>query len=262
MSGAEPPPLLRDTDHSAPSAFTPESLLREARRQKGAERVTVPTTCLLDPDGDIVRALRAGGRARRHDGWVCYHTEMWVVDLDGHEIGVVGCAVGASFAVLVAEEMFASGCRLLISVTSSGQITPQGAPPYFIVIDQAWRDEGTSYHYLPPGDWSVAPAHLLERLADEFQDGPRVLRGASWTTDAPFRETEAAITASRARGILAVEMEASGLYAFATARARDVICLAHVTNQMGIIEGDFEKGEANGTADALLILLQVITRLS
>lgn len=261
MSDAEPPPLLRDKDHAAPSAFTPESLLREARRQKGAERVTVPEICLLDPDGDIVRALRADGRARRHDGWVCYHTDMWVVDLDGHEIGVVGCAVGASFAVLVAEEMFASGCRLLISVTSSGQIKPQGAPPYFIVIDRAWRDEGTSYHYLPPGDWSVAPAHLLERLADEFQDGPRVLRGASWTTDAPFRETEAAITAAHARGILAVEMEAAGLYAFATARARDVICLTHVTNQMGTIEGDFEKGEANGTADALVVVSKVVTRL-
>ena len=52
---------------------------------------------------------------------------------------MVGCAVGASFAVLVAEEMFASGCELLISVTSSGQITPQGAPPYFILIDRAWR---------------------------------------------------------------------------------------------------------------------------
>jgi purine-nucleoside phosphorylase len=55
-------------------------------------------------------------------------------------------------------------------------------------------------------------------------------------------------------------MEAAALYAFATARGRDVICLAHVTNQMGTIEGDFEKGEANGTADALQVLLRVIAR--
>ena len=151
------PPILADKHHDAPSAFTPESLLREARRQKGAEAVAVPKVCLLDTDGDIVRQLRAEGRVRRHEGWVCYHTDMWVFDLNGQEIGVVGCAVGASFAVLVAEEMFASGCDLLISVTSSGQITPQGAPPYFILIDRAWRDEGTSYHYLPPSDWSAAP---------------------------------------------------------------------------------------------------------
>jgi uridine phosphorylase len=261
MSGAPLPPLLRDKDHAAPSAFTPESLLREAQRQKGAAQVTVPEICLLDPDGDIVRALCAQGRARRHAGWVCYHTDMWVFDLDGHEIGVVGCAVGASFAVLVAEEMFASGARLLISVTSSGQITPQGVPPYFIVIDRAWRDEGTSYHYLPPGDWSAAPARLLERLGSAFKDGPRVLSGPTWTTDAPFRETEAAIDAARARGILAVEMEAAALYAFAEARGRDVICLAHVTNQMGMIEGDFEKGAANGSADALAVVARIAERL-
>ncbi len=255
------PPILSDKHHDAPSAFTPESLLREARRQKGADTVAVPKVCLLDPDGDIVRQLREDGHAQRHRGWVCYHTDMWVFDLGGHEIGVVGCAVGASFAVLVAEEMFASGCELLISVTSSGQITPQGAPPYFILIDRAWRDEGTSYHYLPPSDWSAAPQQLLSRLDSAFEDGPRVLTGAAWTTDAPFRETETAIAAARARGILAVEMEAAALYAFAQARDRNVICFAHVTNQMGTIEGDFEKGEANGTADALTVVSVIIARL-
>lgn len=255
------PPILSEKCHDAPSAFTPESLLREARRQKGADAVAVPKVCLLDPDGDIVRQLRAEDRARRHEGWVCYHTDMWLFDLDGREIGVVGCAVGASFAVLVAEEMFASGCELLISVTSSGQITPQGAPPYFILIDRALRDEGTSYHYLAPSDWSAAADELLARLDGAFADGPRVLTGATWTTDAPFRETETAIAAARARSILAVEMEAAGIYAFAQARYRAVICLAHVTNRMGTIDGDFEKGEANGTADALAVLSRIVERL-
>ncbi|HKT18684.1 MAG TPA: hypothetical protein VJR47_11620, partial [Stellaceae bacterium] len=78
--------------------------------------------------------------------------------------------------------------------------------------------------------------------------------GASWTTDAPFRETEAAIEAARARGILAVEMEAAALYAFAQAARVRVLCLAHVTNRMGQAHEDFEKGEADGTADALAVL--------
>jgi uridine phosphorylase len=261
MATDETPPILRDKHHDAPSSFTPESLLREARRQKGAEKVAVPKICLLDPDGDIVRQLKADGRARRHEGWVCYHTDLWLFTLDGHEIGVVGCAVGASFAVLVAEEMFASGCQLLISVTSSGQITASGPPPYFILIDRSLRDEGTSYHYLPPSDWSHAAEPLLSRLDGAFDKEPRVLCGSTWTTDAPFRETDAAIAAARALGILAVEMEAAGLYAFAQARGRAVICLAHVTNQMGTVEGDFEKGEANGSADALGVVSRIAERL-
>ena len=81
-----------------------------------------------------------------------------------------------------------------------------------------------------------------------------VHRGMAWTTDAPYRETEEAIAAARAHGALAVEMEAAALYAFAQARGRDVLCFAHVTNQMAVAEGDFEKGEADGARDSLDVI--------
>lgn len=135
MDDEDLPPILAGKNYDAPSAFTPESLLREARRQKATMAEPVPEICILDPDGDIVRYLIAQGRARKHEGWVCYHTDLHVFDDAGITFGIVGCAVGSSFAVLVAEELFASGCRLLISVTSSGQITPVQAPPYFILIE-------------------------------------------------------------------------------------------------------------------------------
>ncbi|MGE3626988.1 MAG: nucleoside phosphorylase [Hyphomicrobiales bacterium] len=258
----ETPPILAEKHYDADSAFTPESLLREARRQKSAGTGPVPDICLLDPDGDIVRRLKSEGRARRHDSWVCYHTDLHVFEDDGMSIGVVGCAVGASFAVLVAEELFASGCRLLISVTSSGQLTPVRPPPYFVLIDRALRDEGTSYHYLPPASYSYAPEALIGTLDGAFDDMPvPVLRGPTWTTDAPFRETEAAIAAMRRRGLLAVEMEAAALYAFARARRKSVICFAHVTNQMGRVEGDFEKGTANGAMDALEVVRRTVAQI-
>ena len=88
-------------------------------------------------------------RAHPVAGWACYHSTMDQFDQGGLEAGIVGCAVGASYAVLVAEQLFASGCRLLLSITSSGQVTTLGPPPYFILIERALRDEGTSYHYLP-----------------------------------------------------------------------------------------------------------------
>ena len=74
-----------------------------------------------------------------------------------------------------------------------------------------------------------------------------ISRGAVWTTDAPYRETQEAIESARAEGILAVEMEAASLYSFAEARQQPVVCFAHVTNRMGIETGDFEKGEADGS---------------
>ncbi|MEO6299561.1 MAG: nucleoside phosphorylase [Paracoccaceae bacterium] len=264
MNGARTtPPILANKHHDAASVFTPESLLREAKRQKGGADINIPEICILDPDGDIVRYLKASGRARSHPGWVCYHTELQLFDEQGVTFGIVGCAVGASFAVLVAEEMFVSGCKLLISITSAGQIFPLGRPPYFILIEKALRDEGTSYHYMPPTEWSAISPALLDRLAGDWEpDDVPILRGSTWTTDAPFRETAAAITAMRDMGVHAVEMEAAALYALSAARKRPIICFAHVTNQMGIIEDDFEKGEANGAFDALSVVHRIAVRLN
>lgn len=251
-------PILQGKDYSAPSVFRPEALLREARRQKNLPTLPVPDICVLDPDGDIVRHLKQTGRGRLHEGWACYHTELLAFDLEGiGQVGIVGCAVGASFAVLVAEQLFASGCKLLVSVTSAGQIADNGPTPYFVLIDRALRDEGTSYHYLPPSTFADAPNPSLlaqvERALSERR-GIVIHRGASWTTDAPYRETETAIETARANGVLAVEMEAAALYAFATAARRSIICFAHVTNSMAQTEGDFEKGEADGVTATLAVI--------
>ena len=70
----------------------------------------------------------------------------------------------------------------------------------------------------------------------------------------PFRETERGIACCRALGIMAVEMEAAALYALAQAKRKSIVCLAHVTNQMARSEGDFEKGVANGSQDALHVV--------
>jgi uridine phosphorylase len=248
-------PILTNKRHAAPSAFTPENLLREARRQKGLATASVPEVCVLDPDGDMVRRLRTAGRARQDGEWACYHTELYRVAEGGIELGLIGCAVGAPFAVLVAEQLFASGCRLVISMTSAGRLAELRPPPYFVLIERAIRDEGTSYHYLPPAEFSAADPALLASMNGAF-DGLRapVEVGATWTTDAPFRETLEAIDAMAARGLLAVEMEAAALYAFAAARGKPVLCFAHVTNQMACVEGDFDKGEADGTVDALAVI--------
>jgi uridine phosphorylase len=256
------PPILDNKHTSMPSVFVPTALLREARRQKKLETVEVPPVCILDPDGDVVRHLRQKGAARPLSGWPCYHTELDTFDLGGREVGIVGRVVGASFAVLVAEELFASGCELLVSLTSAGQIVPAGPPPYFVVIERSLRDEGTSYHYTPPSEFAEANPILVKVAAAALaQSGLHGVVGASWTTDAPFRETAQAIEAAHAKGILAVEMEAAALYAFARSVGVQALCLAHVTNTMGQVGDDFEKGEADGTRDALTALAAIIAGL-
>ena len=254
-------PILCNKALEAPSVFIPQNLLREARRQKGLPTAAVPKVCVLDPDGDIVRGLLCSERATRDSGWACYHTDLYDFVQEGAPMGIIGCAVGGSFAVLLAEQLFASGCRLLISVTSAGQIVPIRKPPHYVLIDRALRDEGTSYHYLSPSRFARLNGRLLEWLHDLLDDPSLALeQGASWTTDAPFRETEQAIAFAKSQGILAVEMEAASLYAFAEARQKPLICFAHITNQMARIEGDFEKGEADGSVESLRLIGRVARR--
>jgi uridine phosphorylase len=262
MTKSALPPLLRNKDHTAPSVFRPENLLREARRQKGVLSGDVPDVCILDPDGDILNWVIQMKGAERSAHWACYHTELYRFNWEGRTLGVIGNAVGAPYAVLLAEQLFASGCKFIINVTSAGQVAPNLDAPCFVLIEKALRDEGTSYHYLPPSDFSEADEALLKTLNGAF-DGLSfpVYKGASWTTDAPYRETEDAITQSRDKGALCVEMEAAALYAFSAARNKPVLCFAHVTNQMAQDHGDFEKGEADGAIASLNVVMAALRAL-
>ena len=247
-------PLIARRDHGAPSVFRPENLLREARRQKGLPGGRVPPVCVLDPDGDIVAHVRKTFGASLCPQWACYHTQMWSWAAGDLACGIIGHVVGGSFAVLVAEQLFASGCGLLINLASAGQITDVGPPPYYILVKRALRDEGTSYHYVPPSEYADADPALLGLAQGALAGAAQPVHvGDTWTTDAPFRETAEVIAQRRRAGILGVEMEAASLYAFAAASQRPVICLAHVSNQLGCVDGDFEKGDGNGAAGSLAL---------
>jgi uridine phosphorylase len=75
----------------------------------------------------------------------------------------------------------------------------------------------------------------------------------TWTTDAPFRETESLIASRRREGIISVEMEAAALLTLGKVLNKPVTCLAHVTNTMATREEDFEKGGDAGLADSLSV---------
>ena len=175
-------------------------------------------------------------------------------------VGIVGRAVGAPFAVLVAEQPFDAGCRFLVSVTPSGQIGPEDDPPYFVLIERALRDEGTSHHYRAPEHYAALDPDRCERVADACQSVSRpVYTGTTWTTEALFRETETAIDRARSEGILAVETEAAALYSVARERGRPVVCFAHVTNEMGQGDSECEKREHGWSSAAMELLEAAIT---
>lgn len=250
--------ILLNKDYSEPSVFLPENLLREARRQKNKTECGVPSFCVLDPDGDLVDYLLEQGLAKKNDCWSCYHSTLYSFLLDDITVGIIPCVVGASYAVLVAEQLFVSGCEFLISITSAGILNEPETAKRFALITEAVRDEGTSYHYLP----REKPSLLSKKILDQLSENDVWFPARSWTTDAPYRETASAIKAMKDQEITCVEMEAAALYAFAEAKNKKVICFAHLTNTMAQQEGDFEKGEFFGSLESLELLKKTYSKLN
>jgi uridine phosphorylase len=244
------------------SVFLPENLLREARRQKNKKECKVPAVCLLDPDGDLAEYLLSKKKSSKNEYWACYHSSLYTFCENDLEIGIIPYVVGASYAVLVAEQLFVSGCKLLISVTSAGIINRHSSDKRFALITSAIRDEGTSYHYLPPDQSSHLNKDIKSSLSlFQSKNECPFFEATSWTTDAPYRETASAIKNMMQLNVSCVEMEASALYALAQVKGYKIICFAHLTNSMAQKKGDFEKGNEFGSIDTLYLITHVLNIL-
>ena len=92
-------PILAHKYYRTPSAFTQESLLRKARRQKQITGTGISPICILDPDGDMVRHLLARAEARLEPAWACYHTQLFSFSRGANDFGSVGC-VGLATTLL------------------------------------------------------------------------------------------------------------------------------------------------------------------
>jgi uridine phosphorylase len=118
--------------------------------------------------------------------------------------------------------------------------------PGVVIADRAIRDEGTSYHYLPPARTVEAPASLANALERQVKTtGLPVARGLVWTTDAPYRETADQIARHGRGGALAVEMQAASLFAFSARCGVATGVIAHVTNAPNSAEPPFQSGTTN-----------------
>jgi len=142
---------------------------------------------------------------------------------DRPAVGVLGeFGIGAPTTVMALENVVAGGTEAVVSAGWAGALTRDVGPEDVVVPDAAVRDEGTSHHYLPP-DRTVAPTPGLTAAvaaaAGDAGDADRTVhRGPTWSTDAPYRETDAEVEHYADDGVLTVEMEAAATFALARHR--------------------------------------------
>ncbi len=127
--------------------------------------------------------------------------------------------IGAPFAAVMLEEAIALGCRKFIACGGAGVLDRDIALGHLLIPIRAIRDEGTSYHYLPPArEVAAHPAAVAAIETVLQQHGVDYLLTKTWTTDAIYRETRPKVARRKAEGCLAVEMEAAALFAVAQFR--------------------------------------------
>lgn len=204
-------PIL-EFDPSAEALIEPGKLISRLE--------TLPQHCVLCFFNDVIASVCANAdhayRLRSEIG----HNPIYVLEQGGQRFAVIHPGVGAPLAAGFLEEAIALGCRKFVACGGAGVLDREIAVGHVIVPTAAVRDEGTSYHYLPPGREVAASAEGVAavRATLDARGVPYVL-GKTWTTDAIYRETPARIAARRAEGCLAVEMEAAAFFAVAQFRA-------------------------------------------
>jgi len=144
---------------------------------------------------------------------------LYEIEYSGKRLAFFHPGVGAPISANLLEEVIAFGCRKFIAVGGCGVLEKDLEVGRLIIVNSAVRDEGVSYHYLPPAREIVAQAKVIpviEKILNEKQLPYRL--GKTWTIDAPYRETKKKIKSRRGEGCISVEMESAGLMAVAQFR--------------------------------------------
>ncbi|NCO37251.1 MAG: purine-nucleoside phosphorylase [Armatimonadetes bacterium CG_4_10_14_3_um_filter_66_18] len=181
----------------------------------------VPEHCVVCFFQEVLDKLRDEDGARE---CACLRSAMgrhpvYEIERQGKRLAVGHPGVGAPLAGAFVEELIATGCRKFVACGGCGVLDGEAAVGKLIVPAVAVRDEGFSYHYLPPGrEVEASPAGVAAIEAVLREHGCEYVVSKTWTTDAFFRETPAKVALRRAEGCLAVEMEAAAFFAVAQFR--------------------------------------------
>jgi uridine phosphorylase len=210
-------PLLED-DLTSPGVIQPGAGLLPLELDG-----VVPSVAVLCFFQDVLEQLAAAGEARPIGRLLSEvgPNPLYVVSIGDHDVLVVHPGVGAPLAAGILEEVIALGCRSIVACGGAGALRDDLVLGHAVVVDEAVRDEGTSFHYLAPSRTVTADGHgveVLEALLEER--GIQYLTGKSWTTDAFYREARPRVNRRVEEGCLTVEMESAAF--MAVARFRDV----------------------------------------
>src|SRR6056297_991452 len=200
---------------------TKEAILEPSRVQK--KREDIPKACVITFFREVVQDLFLKRRLEKIGN---IHSEtvdipIYKTTLDEREVCLVQGYLGSAGAAAQLEELIALGCEKFMVCGGAGVLVPNTKVGELIIPRSAIRDEGASYHYLPPSREVKMNEEVYTLIVNELSErGIPHKTSKTWTTDAIFRETRKKVDLRISEGCMTVDMEAAAY--FAVAEFRDV----------------------------------------
>jgi len=234
---------------------TPEAIIEPKRLIKPIDIPEHAVACFFQ---DVITQFSQQHKARviRHLRSEIGTHPIYELEVFGKRLAVFHPGVGAPLAAALLEETIALGCNKFIACGGAGVLDGTVVVGHPVIPTAAIRDEGTSYHYLPPGrEVSASPAGVaaLETVLKAHQI--EYLLAKTWTTDGLYRETVPKMQRRRAEGCLTVEMEAAAFFAVAQFRGVQFAQLLYGGDDLSGSEWDSREWESHASVREKLFWL-------
>jgi len=203
--------------YKIPEMVTAEAMLEFRRKYSGLDHLQAPHGMVLCLYNGLMNRFAWRYPSQHITSFQC---DLYLLKRTRSKVGVAGnFGMGAPAITALAEQMIAWGTKRLIVLSLSGGLQSDLEPGSIVLCNSAMRDEGTSYHYLPPARQVDATPRLVASIASALEKNRMPYsKGATWSTDAAYRETQPEADYFRSLGVKTVDMESAGLFAVGQVR--------------------------------------------
>lgn len=225
--------LLHEFDPSQTAVFNPTTA---HQRVPGMPRVAVScfsyvtfNRLLESLDAQLVAQMKTASQVY----------PVYKASYKGVDVALFLAGVGAPVCVGSLEEIFVMGVEAVVLFGTCGVLDRDIADCSVILPTAALRDDGTSYHYAPPGDEIAVNVRYGQLFADMLEEiGVSYVSGKCWTTDAMYRETRDKVARRREQGCICVDMECASCAAVAQFRGKNVLQFFYAADNLDAEEWD------------------------
>ena len=180
-----------------------------------------PEICVMAFSDHIVEEClrRWGGKKIAQVTFCTGHVPVYRTAVNGVEVALSMPHVGGAAASGFIEEVWPLGGKCFVFFGAAGVLDRNIPLNSFILPTAAVRDEGLSYHYLPPSEEIALDPACVDACRGALESlGLPYTQGKTWTTDAFYRETPGKLARRKEQGCVSVEMECASLAAVARFR--------------------------------------------